>query len=86
MLHLSKHMNGCLKRTLHSKKQQLFNFQPNNTTVNANLPALAPTIVNGKYDLMMMKEATCHWVLMHEHHFSIVEKGGFNFMMNVVIP
>ena len=33
-----------------------------------------------------MREAVSHWVLMHEHPFSIVEEEGFNFMMGITNP
>ncbi|GJT01343.1 retrovirus-related pol polyprotein from transposon TNT 1-94 [Tanacetum coccineum] len=44
-------------------------------------PKLAPTIVNRKYDHIRMRESIAHWILMHEHSFSIVKEAGFDFMM-----
>ncbi|GJY57325.1 zinc finger BED domain-containing protein RICESLEEPER 2-like protein [Tanacetum coccineum] len=49
-------------------------------------PDLAPAIVNRKYDHIRMQESIAHWILMHEHSFSIVEEARFNFMMKVGIP
>ncbi|GJW77392.1 zinc finger BED domain-containing protein RICESLEEPER 2-like protein [Tanacetum coccineum] len=49
-------------------------------------PGLAPAIVNGKYDHIRMRESIAHYILMHEHSFSIVEEAGFNFMIKVGIP
>ncbi|GJZ95345.1 hypothetical protein Tco_0667548 [Tanacetum coccineum] len=49
-------------------------------------PKLAPAIVNGKYDHIRMQESIAHWILMHEHSFSIVEEARFDFMMKVGIP
>jgi hypothetical protein len=34
-----------------------------------------------KYDHERQREATAHWVMMHEHAFSIVEEKAFVFMM-----
>ncbi len=84
--HLGRHMGSCIKRKLHLKKQGLLNFQPSDTKVSVNLPALAAAIVDGKYDPLKMREAICHWVLMHEHPFSVVDEDGFNFMMKIAIP
>ncbi|GKC93505.1 zinc finger BED domain-containing protein RICESLEEPER 2-like protein, partial [Tanacetum coccineum] len=63
------------------------------TTLNRHLeihcssePGLAPAIVNGKYDHIKMRESIAHYILMHEHSFSIVEEAGFNFMIKVGIP
>ena len=33
-----------------------------------------------------MRKAISHWVLMHEHPFSIVEEEGFNFIMRITNP
>ncbi|XP_031272230.1 zinc finger BED domain-containing protein RICESLEEPER 2-like [Pistacia vera] len=40
------------------------------------LPALS-----GKFDMMKMRELITHWVLMHEHPFSVMEEDGLNNMM-----
>ncbi|GJU45422.1 putative zinc finger, BED-type containing protein, partial [Tanacetum coccineum] len=84
---LNRHLeNHCRKRKLVMKKQGLLNFQPDDSNVGSSEPGLAPAIVNGKYDHIRMRESIVHWILMHEHSFSIVEEAGFDFMMKVGIP
>ncbi|GJX23022.1 zinc finger BED domain-containing protein RICESLEEPER 2-like protein [Tanacetum coccineum] len=84
---MSRHLKfHCQKRKLVMKKQGILNFQPNGSNVSSSEPALAPAIVNGKYDHMRMRESIPHWILMHEHSFFIVEEAGFDFMMKVGIP
>ena len=84
---LNRHLeNHCPKRKLAMKKQGLLNFQPDDSNVSSSEPGLAPAIVNGKYDHMRMRECIAHWILMHEHSFSIVEEAGFDFMMKAGIP
>ncbi|GJV77419.1 zinc finger BED domain-containing protein RICESLEEPER 2-like protein [Tanacetum coccineum] len=60
-------------------------IRPDGSNVSSTEPALAPAIVNRKYDHMRMRESITHWILMHEHSFSIVEEAGFDFMMKVEI-
>ncbi|XP_057760243.1 zinc finger BED domain-containing protein RICESLEEPER 2-like [Arachis stenosperma] len=36
---------------------------------------------SGKYDHARQREATAHWLMMHEYSFSIVEEFGFSLMM-----
>ncbi|GJX57927.1 zinc finger BED domain-containing protein RICESLEEPER 2-like protein [Tanacetum coccineum] len=84
---LTRHLKfHCGKRKLVIQKQGLLNFQPDGSNVSSSEPDLAPAIVNGKYDHMRMRESIAHWILMHEHSFSIVEEAGFDFMMKVGIP
>ncbi|XP_031253173.1 zinc finger BED domain-containing protein RICESLEEPER 2-like [Pistacia vera] len=45
------------------------------------LPAL-----RGQFDMLKMRELIAHWVLMHEHPFSIVKAEGLNNMMKYGIP
>ncbi|XP_058725562.1 zinc finger BED domain-containing protein RICESLEEPER 2-like [Vicia villosa] len=42
-----------------------------------------PLLMNAgaKYDHERQREAIAHWIMMHEHAFSIVEEEGFLFMM-----
>ena len=68
------------------KKQGLLNFQRDDSNVSSSEPGLAPAIVNGKYDHIRMRECIAHWILMHEHSFSIVEEARFDFMMKAGIP
>ncbi|GKC31457.1 hypothetical protein Tco_1038751, partial [Tanacetum coccineum] len=84
---MSRHLKfHCQKRKLVMKKQGILNFQSNGSNVSSSEPALAPAIVNGKYDHMRIREYIPHWILMHEHSFFIVEEAGFDFMMKVGIP
>lgn len=74
---LRRHLNNhCSKRNLIMKRQGMLNFQPDGSNVGVNHPDLVPAIVNGKYDPMRMRESIAHWILMHEHSFSVVEEEG----------
>ncbi|GJT39241.1 zinc finger BED domain-containing protein RICESLEEPER 2-like protein [Tanacetum coccineum] len=84
---LTRHLKfHCEKRKLVIQKQGLLNFQLDGLNVSSSEPDLALAIVNGKYDHMRMQESIAHWILMHEHSFSIVVEAGFDFMMKVGIP
>ncbi|GJR60520.1 zinc finger BED domain-containing protein RICESLEEPER 2-like protein [Tanacetum coccineum] len=37
------------------------------------------------FDMMKMRESMAHWILMHEHPFTIVEEEGFNMMQQRVM-
>ncbi|XP_074277448.1 zinc finger BED domain-containing protein RICESLEEPER 2-like [Silene latifolia] len=51
--------------------------------INTTLPQLH----DGKFDMLRMREAASHWILMHEHPFSILEEEeGFNLMMKRARP
>ncbi|XP_071927051.1 uncharacterized protein [Coffea arabica] len=39
-----------------------------------------------KFDMEAMREAAAHWVLVHEHPFTILEKEGFNIVMRRGMP
>ncbi|XP_012828566.1 PREDICTED: zinc finger BED domain-containing protein RICESLEEPER 2-like [Erythranthe guttata] len=41
-----------------------------------------PALRDGKFDM----EAVAHWIMMHEHPFSIVEDEGFNLMHRLGMP
>ncbi|GJT00350.1 zinc finger BED domain-containing protein RICESLEEPER 2-like protein [Tanacetum coccineum] len=70
------------------RKKAIDNGHPKSygSNISSSEPALEAAIVNGKYDHMRMRESIAHWILMHEHSFSIVEEAGFDFMMKVGIP
>ena len=57
-------------------QQTKLNFQPADE-IFSTLPALH----TGKFDMEAMREAAAHWVLMHEHPFTILEEEGFNIIM-----
>ena len=47
---------------------------------------ITPALSNGKFDMLKMREAIAHWILMHEHPFTIVEEEGFNIMQRRGMP
>jgi hypothetical protein len=54
-------------------QQKKLNLQPSKSMVDEKLSG--PLLMNpsGKYDHERQREATAHWVMMHEHPFNIVE-------------
>ncbi|XP_020553716.1 zinc finger BED domain-containing protein RICESLEEPER 4-like [Sesamum indicum] len=52
----------------------------------ANYPTSCPSLYVGKFDMEKMKESVAHWIMMHEHPFSIVEEEGFNLMQRKGMP
>lgn len=82
----TSHLMRHLKQTCHVYKklvaqQKKLNFQPAKSKIDEKLSG--PLLMNsgGKYDHERQREATAHWIMMHEHAFSIVEEEGFHFMM-----
>jgi hypothetical protein len=82
----TSHMKRHLKYTCPVYKkleaqQKKLNLQPEKSMVDEKLSG--PLLMNpgAKYDHERQREATAHWVMMHEHPFSIVEEKGFVFMM-----
>ncbi|XP_050902505.1 zinc finger BED domain-containing protein RICESLEEPER 2-like [Lathyrus oleraceus] len=82
----TSHLMRHLKQTCHVYKklvaqQKKLNFQPTKSKIGEKLSG--PLLMNsgGKYDHERQREATAHWIMMHEHAFSIVEEEGFHFMM-----
>ncbi|KAH6805932.1 hypothetical protein C2S51_030763 [Perilla frutescens var. frutescens] len=66
------------KRQKTSKKhQRKLILQPINED-SEQIVQLALT--DGKFDMAKMRESVAHWILMHEHPFTIVEEEGFNMM------
>ncbi|KAL0404108.1 UNVERIFIED_CONTAM: hypothetical protein Sradi_2051600 [Sesamum radiatum] len=49
-------------------------------------PTICPSLYVGKFDMEKMKESVAHWIMMHEHPFSIVEEDGFNMMQRRGMP
>lgn len=79
--HMDRHLkNACTVRALKLKNQSMLNLQPQDSKMEA------PIWFSGKYDHAKQREATAHWVLMHEKPFNIVEEYGYNFMMQVNQP
>ncbi|KAI5438102.1 hypothetical protein KIW84_024008 [Lathyrus oleraceus] len=82
----TSHLMRHLKQTCHVYKklvaqQKKLNFQPAKSKIDEKL--FGPLLMNsrGKYDHERQREATAHWIMMHEHAFNIVEEEGFHFMM-----
>ena len=72
-----------MQRKIYQNQQQRINFQPVNTGVNVQI-LLALT--DGKFDMEKMRNAVAHWILMHEHPFSIMEEESFNMMQKRGMP
>ncbi|KAL4579265.1 hypothetical protein LXL04_015403 [Taraxacum kok-saghyz] len=75
--HLGRHLKSCASKSIHENKQQKINFQVDSGSNSQNF---TPAISDGKFDMMKMREAAAHWILMHEHPFTVVEEEGFNMM------
>ncbi|GJY74672.1 zinc finger BED domain-containing protein RICESLEEPER 2-like protein [Tanacetum coccineum] len=75
---LKRHLETCKKKKLADSKQQLLNFHrvSGDNQDGSSFPALT----TGKYDPATTRELISHWVLMHEHPFSIVEEEGLNLV------
>ncbi|XP_071916286.1 zinc finger BED domain-containing protein RICESLEEPER 2-like [Coffea arabica] len=74
-----RHRENCSVRKAKLRKaeqQTKINFQQ----ANERFPTV-PSLHTGKFDMEAMREAAAHWILMHEHPFTILEEEGFNIMM-----
>ncbi|XP_072076617.1 zinc finger BED domain-containing protein RICESLEEPER 2-like [Arachis hypogaea] len=80
---LNRHLkNNCPSyRKMVLAKQKKLNFPQSDSAEHPNV--ISPMLVTpgGKYDHARQREATAHWLMMHEHSFSIVEEFGFSLMM-----
>ncbi|KAG6527897.1 hypothetical protein ZIOFF_010031 [Zingiber officinale] len=59
-----------------AEQQTKLNFLPTDSA--------SPSILvlhSGKFDMEQIREATAHWIMMHEHPFTILDEEGFNLMM-----
>nr|DAD38918.1 TPA_asm: hypothetical protein HUJ06_013240 [Nelumbo nucifera] len=91
---MGRHLKSCIPRKValkakkQHKQQMTLNFQPIDSNVDVEIvgPTLLDPIVATKCDHSKMREAIAHWVLMHEHPFTIVEEEGFIFMMKMCNP
>lgn len=81
---LKRHLESCKVKKLNDSKQQLLNFQRVSDENQDSSSCLALT--TGKYDPATTRELIAHWVLMHEHPFSIVEENGLNFVFKSMQP
>ncbi|KAG6506960.1 hypothetical protein ZIOFF_032294 [Zingiber officinale] len=79
---LLRHRLNCVKRKIHlraAEQQTKLNFLPTDLT--------SPSILalhSGNFDMEQMREAAAHWIMMHEHPFTILDEEGFNLMMRLV--
>ncbi|XP_027174346.1 zinc finger BED domain-containing protein RICESLEEPER 1-like [Coffea eugenioides] len=74
-----RHRENCFVRKAKLRKaeqQTKINFQPADERFST-----VPPLHTGKFDMEAMREAAAHWILMHEHPFTILEEEGFNIMM-----
>ncbi|XP_027122327.2 zinc finger BED domain-containing protein RICESLEEPER 2-like [Coffea arabica] len=73
------HWNSCPSRkaSLRQAAQQTkLNFQPAN-----NAFPTVPPLHTEKFDMEKMREAAAHWILMHEHPFTILEEECLNIFL-----
>ncbi|GKA54913.1 zinc finger BED domain-containing protein RICESLEEPER 2-like protein [Tanacetum coccineum] len=81
---LKRHLESYKVKKFSDSKQQLLNFQrvSDENQDSSSYPALT----TGKYDPDTTRELISHWVLMHEHPFTIVEEDGLNLVFKSMQP
>ncbi|KAK8505096.1 hypothetical protein V6N12_037973 [Hibiscus sabdariffa] len=85
--HLKRHSDKCVQRKVHIQQQQkLINLLPSDSTAGSPSSRFVSALHDGKFDLLKMREGIAHWIVMHEHAFSIVEEEGFNMMLKMGMP
>ncbi|KAK8998876.1 hypothetical protein V6N11_070057 [Hibiscus sabdariffa] len=85
--HLKRHSDKCVQRKVHIRQQQkLINLLPSDSTAGSPSSGFVSALHDGKFDLLKMREGIAHWIVMHEHAFSIVEEEGFNMMLKMGMP
>ncbi|KAK9045099.1 hypothetical protein V6N11_058988 [Hibiscus sabdariffa] len=85
--HLKCHSDKCTQRKVHIRQQQkLINLLPSYSTEGSPSSEFVSALHDGKFDPLKMREGIAHWIVMHEHAFSIVEEEGFNMMLKMGIP
>ena len=67
-------MATCVQQKIYQNQQQRINFQPVNKGGDVQI---LHGLTDGKFDMKKMKEATAHWILMHEHLFFDYERKRF---------
>ncbi|KAG6520199.1 hypothetical protein ZIOFF_017237 [Zingiber officinale] len=81
---LLRHRLNCVKRKINlraAEQQSKLNFLPTDSASPSIL-----TVHSGKFDMEQMREAAAHWIMMHEHPFTILDEEGFNLMMRRGMP
>ncbi|WOK96158.1 zinc finger BED domain-containing protein RICESLEEPER 2-like [Canna indica] len=76
--HFQRYLKKCMHRKRHNMQQQMINFPTSNSSIDTI--AMGSALTDGRFDMKKMREGIAHWILMHEHPFSIVEEEGFNMM------
>ncbi|XP_048501335.1 zinc finger BED domain-containing protein RICESLEEPER 2 [Beta vulgaris subsp. vulgaris] len=71
---------------MNQRQQNMLNFLPSNLNDGDPSFKFVSALHDEKFDMMVMREGIAHWILMHEHAFSIVEEEGFNLMLKRGIP
>ncbi|KAK9714734.1 hypothetical protein RND81_06G115800 [Saponaria officinalis] len=85
--HLSRHINKNRQmRRIHERKQSKIIFLPIDSSGEGCGTIVLPPLHDGKFDMLKMREVAAHWILMHEHPFSILEEEGYNLMMKRARP
>ncbi|XP_015962323.1 zinc finger BED domain-containing protein DAYSLEEPER-like [Arachis duranensis] len=77
--HLKNNYPGYRKMVL--AKQKKLNFPQSDSAGHPNFIGHMLVTPGRKYDHARQREETAHWLMMHEHSFSIVEEFGFSLMM-----
>ncbi|KAG6477569.1 hypothetical protein ZIOFF_066836 [Zingiber officinale] len=81
---LLRHRLNCVKRKINlraAEQQTKLSFLPTDSASPSIL-----TLHSGKFDMEQMREAAAHWIMMHEHPFTILDEEGFNLMMRRGMP
>ncbi|KZV24930.1 pentatricopeptide repeat-containing protein [Dorcoceras hygrometricum] len=58
----------------------MLNYQPVSNSY------FQPPLISSKFDMGRMREAAAHWILMHEHPFTILEEDELNIMLKLGMP
>ncbi|KAL0423076.1 UNVERIFIED_CONTAM: hypothetical protein Sradi_0842400 [Sesamum radiatum] len=85
---LHRHLQSCanyLKAKADKTKDGLLQTQLGFVSSSVD-PTACPSLYVGTFDMEKMKESVAHWIMMHEHLFSIVEEDGFNLMQRRGMP
>ncbi|KAL0361688.1 UNVERIFIED_CONTAM: putative AC transposase [Sesamum radiatum] len=85
---LHRHLQSCtnyLKAKADKPKDGLLQTQLAFGSSSVD-PTACPSLYVRKFDMEKMKESMAHWIMMHEHPFSIVEEDRFNMMQRRGMP
>ncbi|KAL0352352.1 UNVERIFIED_CONTAM: hypothetical protein Scaly_1623900 [Sesamum calycinum] len=85
---LHRHLQSCanyLKAKADKTKDGLLQTQLGFVSSSVD-PTACPSLYVGTFDMEKMKELVAHWIMMHEHPFSIFEEDRFNLMQRRGMP